>query len=303
VIERMALAIALLVLLVALPMAAGTVRVVSTTTIVGDVVARIGGEQIDQTVLLAVNADPHVFEPTPQDLVAVAGADIVFINGVGLEADLVPLLENAAGPVISLSERIAVRTLEPRAGEGAAQGCLERGDPHVWFDPTNVMIWADVVAEALAAVDPDHASHFRARAQTYRTDLANLDLWIWQQVERIPHDRRTLVADHAALGYFATRYGFKQIGAIVPGFSTLAEPLPRELAELEKSIGEFDVPAIFVGTTVNPSLARQVAVDTDTRLVPLYVGSLSAPGGPANSYINLMRYDVTAIVEGLATED
>lgn len=270
-------------------------HVVATTTIVGDVVSRLGGDHIDVTVLIPVNADPHAFEATPRDLVAIAEADIVFINGADLEIDLEPMLENATGPVIAVSEGIPLRSFEEHPHGGV--------DPHVWFDPTLVMIWVEKIRETLGALDPAHAADYRANANNYRTELVTLDTWIQDQVDRVASDRRELVTDHGVLGYFAARYGFEQIDTVLPGFSTLAEPSAAELARLEDAIRDYDVPAIFVGATVNPNLAEQVARDTGTRVITLYTGSLSEPGGPADTYIALMTYDVTAIVEALGKRE
>jgi ABC-type Zn uptake system ZnuABC Zn-binding protein ZnuA len=268
-----------------------TLFIVATTTIVGDVVSRVGGDHIDVSVLIPINADPHVFEATPKDLVAVTEADIVFINGADLEIDLEPILENATGPLIAVSEGIALRVL----GEPPHGGV----DPHVWFDPTLVLLWVDRIRESLVELDPTHAADYDVNAESYKEELHALHAWIEEQVSRIPIEERRLVTDHAALGYFADRYGFEQVGVVLPGFSTLAEPSAAELARLEDAIRKYDVPAIFVGTTVNPNLAEQVARDTRTHVVTLYTGSLSEPGGPADTYIVLMMYDVTAIVEGL----
>ena len=275
-----------------------SVRCVATTTLVGHIVSQIGGEAIDLTVLLPPGADPHSFEPTPMDLVAVARADVVFISGAGLETDLAALLENASGPVVSLSENVDLRTLSGSLGESET-GDYEGTDPHVWLDPSNVGVWAVAVADTLAELDPDDAAAYRDRAALYQVALAELDAWIVEQVARIPVERRKLVTDHTVLGYFAARYGFEQVGTVFPGFSTLAEPSAREIAALEDVIIDLGVPAVFVGTTVNPMLAEQIAIDTNTRLIFLYTGSLSEPDGPASSYIELMYYNMNAMVEGL----
>jgi manganese/iron transport system substrate-binding protein len=270
-------------------------HVVATTTIVGDVVSRVGGGHIAVTVLIPVNADPHAFEATPRDLVAIAEADIVFINGADLEIDLQPMLENATGPVIAVSEGISLRSF----GEHPHGGV----DPHVWFDPTLVTFWVDNIHQSLAELDPAHATDYKASADVYKAELDALDTWIEEQVSLLPIEERKLVTDHAVLGYFAARYGFEQIDTVLPGFSTLAEPSAAELARLEDAIRDYDVPAIFVGTTVNPRLVEQVARDTGTRLIALYTGSLGEPGGPADTYIALMTYDVTAIVEALGKRE
>ena len=136
-------------------------------------------------------------------------------------------------------------------------------------------------------------------AQAYRASLQELDGWIREQVAGVPEQNRRLVTDHASFSYFAHQYGFEQVGAVFPGYSTLAQPSAQDLAALEDAIREFDVKAVFVGNTVNPALAEQVAQDTGTRVVFMYTGSLSEPGGPAGDYLAFMRYDVRVMVEAL----
>jgi len=274
------------------PQAEGKLRVVATTTVVGDVVGAVGGDAIALTVLLPTGADPHSYEPTPQDAAAVSDADVVFVNGAGLESFLDPLLENAGGDaqVISVSEGITFRHLGGEHGDR---------DPHVWFDPHNVVVWVENVERTLSTLDPGDAGTYAANAGEYEASLQELDDWIREQAAQIPEANRKLVTDHAAFGYFAERYGFEQAGAVFPGFNTLAEPSAQERAELEETIRALDVRAIFVGTTINPSLAQQIAEDTGVRVVFLYTGSLSEPDGAAGSYLALMRYDVSAMVDGL----
>ncbi|HIE57944.1 MAG TPA: zinc ABC transporter substrate-binding protein, partial [Anaerolineales bacterium] len=126
-----------------------------------------------------------------------------------------------------------------------------------------------------------------------------LDTWIRQQVANIPPENRKLVTDHVLFGYFADEYGFKQIGALIPGYSTLAEPSAQELAAIEDAIREYNVPAVFVGNTVNPALGGQVAEDTGIKLVTIYTGSLSDENGDAPTYLDYIRYNVTAFVNAL----
>jgi manganese/iron transport system substrate-binding protein len=275
-------------------------KVVATTTIAGDVVSVIGGEAISLAILLPVGSDPHAYEPAPQDLVAVAEADLIFINGAGLEAFLEPLLQNSGteAEVVSVSDGVALRHMEEEHS-GEEEAPPGESDPHVWFDPNNVVIWAKNIEQRLSELDPANAKLYAANAASYEAALHELDTWIIEQVAQVPQERRKLVTDHLAFGYFADRYGFEQVGAIFPGFSTLAEPSAQELAELEETIRRLGVPAIFVGTTVNPALAEQIAADTGTKVVFLYTGSLSEPGGPASSYLKLMRYDVAALAAAL----
>ena len=290
-----------LALIVVCSWSTASMRIVCTTTIVGDIVAQISGERNELTVLLPVNADPHAFEPTPQDLVAIARAHVVFLNGAGLERNLEPILENASGSVVALSDRLDLLRLDaPDREDSEHEEGHDGVDPHVWFDPTYVGDWVDLIADALSEQDPGGESEYRARADGYRSELAELDTWIEDQLSSLPQGKRRLVTDHAVFGYFAVRYGFEQVGTVFPGPSSLSEPSARELSSLEEAIVALGVPVLFVGTTVNRSLAERIAADTGTRIVTLYTGSLSEPGGPASGYLELMRYDVTVIVEGLS---
>lgn len=281
------------------PQDAGKPKVVATTTLVGDVVRQVGGDTIDLHVLLPVGADPHNFTPTPQDVAAVAQADVIFTAGLGLEAFMAPLLDNAGShaPVVALSD--GVSTLQPPVTAEADGHDAGAVDPHVWFDPNNVMVWVDNAARELATIDPAHAATYQANAAAYRRALQDLDRWIVEQVASIPAANRQLVTDHLIFSYFAQRYGFEQVGALVPGYNTLAEPSAQELAGLEDAIRRTGVKAILLGNTVNPALAERVAGDTGTRLVQVYTDSLTAPGGDADSYLAFMRYNVRAIVDAL----
>ena len=172
-------------------------------------------------------------------------------------------------------------------------------DPHAWVDPNNVIQWVKTIEQQLSSTDPKNAASYQANAENYRTELQNLDAWIREQVAQIPPENRKLVTDHTLFGYFADEYGFEQVGALIPGYSTLAEPSAQELAAMEGSIASLDVHAIFVGNTVNPALAERVAADTGTQLIYVYTGSLSEPGGEADSYLAYMRYNTTAFVKAL----
>ncbi len=276
-------------------------KVVATTNLVGDVVHSVAGDLIELTVLMPVGVDPHSFEPVPQDVAAVAAADLVFLNGLGVETSLEDIIVNAGGDarVVSVSEGIPPLYLvhEDNESNHADEGEF---DPHVWFDPLNVVVWTKNIAAALAEADPANAGAYQAGAKVYEGELVALDRWVQEQVARLPPEKRLIVSDHDAFGYFARRYGFTLSGTLVPGFSTLAEPSAQELAALEAGIKTMDVAAIFVGNTVNPGLAERVSQDTGIPLVYLYTGSLSASEGPAADYLAYMRHNVMTIVEALS---
>ncbi len=282
------------------PLAPGEqLRVVATTSFVAEVLSQVGGDEINLRMLLPLGADPHSYEPTPQDVRTLAEADVVFINGLGLEVFLERTLEAAGGRavVVSLSEGIETLTF----GEDTDHEADEHGglDPHVWLDPLNMVRWAKNAAAALAALDPERAEGYRQRAAAYTARLLALDEWIRAEVETLPPEARRLVTDHEELGYFAARYGFEVVGAIVPAYSSAAEPSAQDLASLGSTIRELRVPAVFVSSAVNPDLAARVAQDTGTRLVTLYAHSLTEASGPAPTYVDLMEYNVRAIVSGL----
>ncbi|HNT74458.1 MAG TPA: metal ABC transporter substrate-binding protein [Anaerolineae bacterium] len=315
---------ALLMALVVLPGCRGPaaapdsrLKVVATTTIVGDVVHQIGGEAIDLTVLLSPGSDPHSFSPAPQDVAAISDADVVFINGAGLEEFLTDLLENAGGEaeLIDLSQDLALLKFagaehdegahEGEHDEGAHEGDEHEGehhhemDPHIWTSPRNVLIWTVSIELTLSRLDAVNAKTYQTNAAAYREELAALDAWIVEQIAQIPEARRVLLTDHLAFDYLAAHYGLEQLGAVVPGYSTAAQPSAQDIAALEDAIRAYAVPAIFVGSTVNPALSQRVAEDTGIQLVFLYTGSLTDPDGDAPSYLAYMRCNVNAIVAAL----
>ncbi|MGD9092465.1 MAG: metal ABC transporter substrate-binding protein [Anaerolineales bacterium] len=269
----------------------GSLKLVATTTIVGDVVHNIAGETAEVVVLLPPGSDPHGFEPTPQDIALVSEADLVFANGAGLEEFLDPLIESAEAQdkIIYVSEGInLIKSNDSEENEG--------GDPHTWTDPNNVLLWANNIEQTLSKAAPDNAQMYQINAEEYRQKLTTLDQWVQEQVAQVSEDDRRLVTDHQVFAYFSDEYGFTQVGTLIPGYSSMAEPSAQGLAEIEDAIKALGVKAVFVGNTVNPNLAQRVAEDTGTELVFVYTGSL---GEEAESYLEYIRYNVEAIVEAL----
>jgi ABC-type Zn uptake system ZnuABC Zn-binding protein ZnuA len=283
----------------------GLLQVVATTNIVADVVSQVGGDRINLTVLIPPGTDPHSFQPTPQDMARVVDAQVIFTNGAGLETFMQALLENSGSQArqVEVSEGVALLEASSHDDHSVSNSQTEEdehsGDPHVWMDPHNVLVWTDRIEKALAEMDPQNAMIYQQNAAIYRDELEELNRWIIEQITLIPPSNRELVTDHQLFVYFAERYGFTQIGAIVPGYSSLSEPSAMELARLEDAIRNYGARAIFVGNTVNPSLAQRVANDTGTKLVFLFTGSLTDADGPAPTYLDYMRFNVNAIVEAL----
>jgi ABC-type Zn uptake system ZnuABC Zn-binding protein ZnuA len=271
------------------------INVVATTTIVGDVVKNIGGDAIHLDVLLPVGTDPHSFQPTPQDVIKVTKADVVFMNGIGLEEYMESLLENADSRdrIVNVSKGVPLLKTSNQYDQDIQH---ETNDPHVWMDPNNVVVWVDNIEATLSIIDPENSTLYGTNKENYLLALFELDQQIRNQVAQIPESQRKLVTDHQVFGYFANRYGFNQVGTIIPGYSTLAEPSALDLAELEDNIRDLNVKVILVGNTVNPSLAERIAQDTGTQLVFVYTGSLTEPGGLADNYLDFIRYNTNAII-------
>ena len=274
---------------------------VATTTIVGDVVRSVAGEAIEVVVLLPPGTDPHGFEPTPQEIALLSEADVVFANGAGLEEYLEPLIESASveDKIVFVSDGITlIKSVAEHESEGEDHE-YGMGDPHTWSDPNNVMVWVSNIEHALSELDADNAGYYHANAEAYREQLKELDGWIREQVSNVAEEHRRLVTDHQVFAYFAEEYGFIQVGTLLPGYSTMAEPSAQELARIEDTIHELGVKAVFVGNTVNPNLAQRVTEDTGLQLIFIYTGSLSDPGGEAETYLEYIQYNVNAIVDAL----
>lgn len=307
------------------PAATSDLSIIATNSIIADVVSQVAGDLADVRALVPSGADPHAFEPSPQDIAAVADADLVFSNGLGLEGFLDDMIANAGGDarLVDLSQGIA--TIESQEGEEHdheegedhedehedehedghedEDGHDHEGpDPHVWTNPLNIIVWVEHIAAELSAIDPDNAATYQANAQSYIDELGALDEWAVERISQISPARRLLVTDHEVFGYFAERYDFEIVGAVIPGASTLSESSAAQIAELHELIEDHGVAAIFVGFTINEAVAERIAEDTGAQLVPLYSESLGAAGGPADSYIGMFRYNVEAIVAALAVE-
>ncbi len=275
-------------------------KVVATTSFVADMVKNVGGDKIDLTPLLPLGADPHTFSPTPADLTKVAEAHVIFVNGFGLEIFLDEMLKNAGGQAAAVALSTGLKPRPIAAAEAGHQDEHFTGvDPHTWTTPANATVFVRNIEQALSALDPANTKTYQANMMKYTVELVDLDNWVKAQIDQLPPDKRRLVTDHESLGYYADRYGLELVGAVIPSVSTGSEPSAQQLAALEAAIKKYQVKAIFVDTTVNPALAQRVADDTGLKLVQLYSGSLSDPGGEAGTYLAYIRYNTTAIVNGL----
>ena len=274
-----------------------SLRVLAVETFLVDIAQNVAGSRLKVAALLPVGVDPHGYEPTPSDAAKVANSDVLIINGAGFEAFLQNLLQHAGGQRLVIESSAGLTSRLPKQGEQAPS---EGTDPHFWLDPNNAIKYVENIRDGLSRADPDGTAVYAANAQAYIAQLKELDGWIAEQVQMVPPERRLLVTNHESFGYFADRYGFKVIGAIVPSVSTEASPSAQQLARLVDSIKAAGAVAIFLETGSNLQLAQQVAQDAGVKVVTgLYTHSVSAADGPAPTYIEMMKYNTRAIVEAL----
>ncbi len=285
------------------------VQVVATTSIIGDVVAQVGRDAINLTVLIAPGQDPHSYQPSAQDLTAVAEAHVVFVNGWNLEESLARDLTEigAKGHVVPISANIVPLAFGENGhdqDEGGNEPHPESSaDPHVWFSVDNVKQWVENVETVLSDLDPANGETYERNAAAYRMQLDELQAYAEAQTATIPESNRFLVTNHDAFGYLAHEFDLTILGTIIPGMSTLAEPSANDLAKLIGEMEKYGVCSLFTETTVSDSLAQTVATElkdcAEVQILQLYTGAVGPLGSGADSYIAMYRANVDTIVAGL----
>lgn len=256
------------------------VNAVVTLPVFTSMVRAIGGDRVTVTSIVPPGVEAHTYQPTPSNVRAVADANVVFVNGAGLEEWLRPLIESAGGtrvPVYELS--LGLTPVD--------------GNPHFWLDPTDAVRYAQRIAQGLSEHDLDGADQYRANAEEYIGEIQAYDEWAKGQLAEIPAERRKLVTFHDAYPYFASHFGLQLVGFVErsPG----QEPSPRELADLVNQIKAQQVPAIFGEPQFNPKLAETLAKEAGIKTAVLY--SDTPPEG--QGYLEMMRLNVQNVVEGL----
>ena len=269
-------------------------RVVSTSTIIADLTERVGGDEIEHQGILKPGADPHVYEPVPQDTIALEKADLIVYNGYNLEPGLIKLIYAAGVKAQKLAVGEVVKPLDLEyEGEKVP-------DPHVWGDAENAIKMVNAIRDRLSELSPEDREEFTENAARLTEELKRVDTWIAQQVETIPETQRKLVTTHDAFQYYANAYGLEVIGTLI-GISTEEQPSGKTVKNLADAIVKSKVPAIFAETTINPSLIKTVAKEARVKLAPqeLYSDSLGAAGSQGDTYIKMLVANTRTIVEAL----
>lgn len=310
-------------------------RIIATTSILGDVVSNLVGDDAEVEVIMPPNADPHDFAPSAKQAAALRDADIVVVNGLGFEAGLDDALHAAEDDGVTVlaatdyvettpfgasdhtdegddheaegAEHADEADHEDEADDHAAEADHddhdhEGDDPHVFTDPARMAIIARGLADDLAEAIPALATpSAEARAGAYVDLLVELDEQVESVLTAVPAGRRLLVTNHDVFGYFADRYDFEVAGSVIPGGSTLAEPSAADLADLAGKIDELGVPAIFVEASASRRLAEALAAEgAEVEIVELYSESLGEAGSDGATYVDMVRTNAERIAEALA---
>ncbi len=269
-------------------------EVVSTSTIIADLTQRIGGEEIEHQGILQPGADPHVYEPTPKDSVALEKADLILYNGFNLEPGLIKLI-NSIG--LKADKYAVGEVVKPLDFEYKGQ---KEPDPHVWGDTANAIAMTTAIRDRLIELSPEDKATFVVNADRLIKELKQVDSWITEQIQTIPENKRKLVTTHDAFQYYTNAYDLEMAGTLI-GISTEEQPSAQTVKNLANDIKKRQIPAIFAETTINPQLIRTVAEEAGVKLAPqqLYSDSIGAPGSEGDSYVKMLVANTKSIVESL----
>ena len=265
-------------------------RVVATTTQLADLARNVAGDRASVTGILTPNSDPHDYEPRPSDARALAGAGLVLQSGGDVDAWLGDLVKSAGADarVVTLIDDVHTR----KGGGGKV-------DPHWWQDPRNTEIAVRRIRDALAQADPGGTAIYDANAEAYLGRLGALDTAIARCMDAIPANRRRLVTNHDALGYFADRYGIDVVGAVIPALSTEARASAGETQRLVDTVRREHVSTIFPESSVNPKLEKAIAAEAGAQVGPaLWADSLGPRGSTGSTYLTSLRFNAESMAEG-----
>lgn len=279
-------------------------NILATNSIIGDWVKEVAGDEVKLTIIVGPDTDNHTFEPTPQDGVRLTKADIIFENGLGLEYWLNALYKASKSKAKRIVLGSQLKDLLPIDCHGhfkCSHSHHNEYDPHIWLSLNYAITTVQNITDALVNEDPKNAEVYKKRSLRYIDELKKLNSWIIEQTALIPPSNRKLVTNHDSFRYFAREYGFTALGDILGSTTTEnVDPSASQFSNLVKVILKNKVPAIFGENIQNSVLVNKLA---DEAKLPkpklLYTEALSKKDGPAKNYIELMKYNVNTLVEGL----
>jgi zinc/manganese transport system substrate-binding protein len=270
-------------------------KAVATTSIIGDLARNVGGDRLEVRTLVGPNGDAHVYSPTPGDAKELAGANIVLVNGLGLEGWMTRLVtaSGTKAPMIVVSKGFTPRRMPDEHNSGKTVI-----DPHAWQSVADAKIYVANIRDGLDAIDPAGKAVYDANAQAYLAKLDELDQEVRAAIDGIPADHRKIITTHDAFGYFGAAYGMSFIAP--EGVSTDSEPSAKDVARIIRQIKKQKIPAVFLENVSDPRLMEQIARETGAAIGgKLYSDALSEPNGPAGTYIDMMRHNARQFAKAL----
>ncbi|MTJ52165.1 metal ABC transporter substrate-binding protein [Anabaena sp. UHCC 0253] len=270
-------------------------QVVATSTIIANLAEEVGGEEVQITGILKPGTDPHVYEPVPADSRVLEQANLILYNGYNLEPGIIKLMNAAGGKAKKVAVGEVVKSLKLDKGKGQIVP-----DPHVWGSAENAISMVKAIRDSLIELSPEDQDKFTENAENLIDELQQLHIWINQQIQTIPPDKRKLITTHDAFQYYGNAYKIEIAGTLI-GISTEEQPSAQTVKKLVESIKKIGVPAIFAETTINPALMKTVAEEAGVKLAPtsLFSDSIGAKGSNGDTYIKMMVANTRAIVEAL----
>jgi zinc/manganese transport system substrate-binding protein len=294
---RLLAAFSLALALLASPLsAAEKLKIVASFSVLGDMVRQIAGSHADVTTLVGPNGDAHTFEPSPSDAKTIADADLVFINGLGLERWMEGLARSAGykGPLAIASEGVKTRTMVEEE-EGNNQTVT---DPHAWQDLENGVIYVNNIVAALTKADPADEADYKFAGDAFAATLKALDANVRKQISTVPPAKRRVITSHDAFGYFGAAYGVKFLAP--EGLSTESEASAGDIAKLIAQIKREGIKALFVENVADPRMIEMIGKETGVKLGgALYSDALSPPDGPAPHYVDMFKNNVPKLIAGM----
>ncbi len=265
--------------------------VLTTFTVLQDIAQNVAGEHLRVESITRLGAEIHGYEPTPDDLRRASQADLILDNGLNLEAWFQQFVEDNDAPHVTVSQGIPPIDISQEEGAG-------KPNPHAWMSPLNVKTYVDTMAQAFSELDPEHAQSYRENAKTYQAKLQKVHEQLETALEEIPEHQRVLVTCEGAFSYLARDTGMaeKYLWAV----NAESQATPRKVAAAIDYVRANDVPAVFCESTVSDAAMQRVVESTDAVYGgTLYVDSLSEPGGPVPSYLDLITHDTQTIARAL----
>ncbi|MDP2357787.1 MAG: metal ABC transporter substrate-binding protein [Beijerinckiaceae bacterium] len=275
------------------------VSVVATFSILGDFVREVGGDRIDLSVLVGPGSDAHVYAPAPGDAKKLAAARLVVQNGLGFEGWIGRLIKASNTKARIVVATRGVKAIKAPHGHGHGHGHHhDENDPHAWQNVANAKIYVTNIRDGLIAVDPAGKETYSTNAAAYIAKLDALEKHVRDAVAKIPAGNRKVITNHDAFAYFGTAYGLHFIAP--QGISTDAAPSAQSVARIIRQIRQEKIPAVFVENVADTRLAERIAKESGAKLGGvLYSDQLSPAGGPAGTYIDMVRHNIRELTAAL----